>query len=554
MVKYLPSSTIPNTIKKLDLNFFPASLLTESHKVLGDEFTKLTNRIQTGYVKVFWNHYGTIKKNKHKKRKDSFAMGRKEVESNFTEAKDFAAVNDNGYYLVPFETKHGVSENRYKVRRQDEDGSIYCEPTGWLVRTVAAANGRYVNGFKLSPKINELMSNWYVEPVDDKPRGFVNSNGASITDVVNRNGGAVFRTRSRVPKGVNINTDVRINKQALLKHKKLLQPLFQYLKDNKIEVVVKDTNEWNIVKKMLITNNDSISIEIHTELPGDLGGGKVNIDTITPLQSLLYKDIKTEGVEQRLVEIDRMLVTQRESVTPTIPVIYTEAITGRYTADGGVLQGYHKSTRYSALSGCYEYDIEAAHQNILLQLLKHKGVDFPELAMMKEYVDNKQAIRVQLSTDLGTSVDIIKAIINLLTYGGTLSRNKQYCTLYEVCDNDSELLEKVVTNQWLQKYAKAFDESHKYLVGKKVYITNAVGIKKEVKPRKKGKALAHILQGCERQVLDAIVKHSNRDDIALLVHDCAVFYNRQSSEELSKIVLEETGFNLEFSEDKYTDE
>jgi|GEM_PF-865173 len=551
LVKYLPSSTIPNIIKKLDLNFFPASLLTESHKVLGDEFTKLTNRIQTGYVKVFWNHYGTIKKNKHKKRKDSFAMGRKEVESNFTEAKDFAAINDNGYYLVPFETKHGVSENRYKVRRQDEDGSIYCEPTGWLVRTVAAANGRYVNGFKLSPKINELMNDWYVEPMDNKPRGFINSNGASITDVVNRNGGAVFRTRSRVPKGVNINTDVRVNKQALLKHKKLLQPLFQYLKDNKIEVVVKDTNEWNVVKKMLITNNDSISIENYTELPGDLGGGKVNINTITPLQSLLYKDIKTEGVEQRLVEIDRILVTQRENIAPAIPVIYTEAITGRYTAEGGVLQGYHKSVRYSALSGCYEYDLEAAHQNILLQLLGRKGADFPELDTMKEYVNNKSAIRVQLAKELKTDIALVKRVINSLTYGGALCKTK-HCKLPEICDGDIELINRVSSNEWLKDFAKAFVKAHNHLVDDSKDITNAVGIK--VESRGRGVNMAHILQGCERQVLDAVIRHSNRDDIALLVHDCVVFYKRQLPEELSRIVLEETGFELEFSEDKYTDE
>jgi len=111
-----------------------------------------------------------------------------------------------------------------------------------------------------------------------------------------------------------------------------------------------------------------------------------------------------------------------------------------------------------------------------------------------------------------------------------------------------------VSNKWFKRYSKAFNESHKRLVGKSINIRNAVGIDKEVRARKKGKALAHILQGCERQVLDAVIKHSNRNDIALLVHDCVVFYNRQSPEELSRIVLEETGFNLEFSEDKYTDE
>jgi hypothetical protein len=78
---------------------------------------------------------------------------------------------------------------------------------------------------------------------------------------------------------------------------------------------------------------------------------------------------------------------------------------------------------------------------------------------------------------------------------------------------------------------------------------NAVGIKFE----KDGDAreLAHILQGYERLVLDVIIKHSNREDIALLIHDCVVFYNKQSTTELSRVVKEETGLELEFSEGEY---
>ena len=63
--------------------------------------------------------------------------------------------------------------------------------------------------------------------------------------------------------------------------------------------------------------------------------------------------------------------------------------------------------------------------------------------------------------------------------------------------------------------------------------------------------MAHILQGYERQVIDAIIKHLDRSNIALLVHDCIVTYDRISPKLLSDIVQQETGFNLEFSEEKY---
>jgi len=63
--------------------------------------------------------------------------------------------------------------------------------------------------------------------------------------------------------------------------------------------------------------------------------------------------------------------------------------------------------------------------------------------------------------------------------------------------------------------------------------------------------MAHILQGYERQVLDVVIKHSDRNNIALLLHDCVVLYNKVSPNWLSDIVKQETGFDLEFSKEKY---
>ena len=49
--------------KKLDLDFYSKSLFAEVSKVLGDEFSRLPERIQTGYVKVFEYHSGIIRHN-----------------------------------------------------------------------------------------------------------------------------------------------------------------------------------------------------------------------------------------------------------------------------------------------------------------------------------------------------------------------------------------------------------------------------------------------------------------------------------------------------------
>ena len=63
--------------------------------------------------------------------------------------------------------------------------------------------------------------------------------------------------------------------------------------------------------------------------------------------------------------------------------------------------------------------------------------------------------------------------------------------------------------------------------------------------------MAHILQGCERLVLDVLIKHSKPKNVALLIHDCIVYYTPKNPSDLSRIVFENTGFDLEFSEEPY---
>jgi hypothetical protein len=99
-----------------------------------------------------------------------------------------------------------------------------------------------------------------------------------------------------------------------------------------------------------------------------------------------------------------------------------------------------------------------------------------------------------------------------------------------------------------------YPDTNKPYTGNLDVINNDWGVDAvEIKFEKDGEAseLAHILQGYERLVLDVIIKHSNREDIALLVHDCVVFYNKQSTDRLSQIVEQETGLRLAFSEEEY---
>ena len=103
--------------KKLDLDFYSKSLYSEVSKVLGNEFRRLPERIQTGYVKVFEYHSGIIRHNQHKKLPDSFAMGGDEVKRYFTDRRDFRSVNDTGYWLKPKLNRYGLIDEKYILKR-----------------------------------------------------------------------------------------------------------------------------------------------------------------------------------------------------------------------------------------------------------------------------------------------------------------------------------------------------------------------------------------------------------------------------------------------------
>ena len=546
-------------LKPPSTDIFPSSLLLESRKILGEEFTKLPKKIQTGYALVFWNHSGLIRHNTHNRRSDSFSMNAKEISCYFTDPRNFRAVNDNGYYLKQKYTRHSAIEGQYVALRKEAEGAWYCEPTKWVIKTSEAFKGwtevgviGSFNGYILNSKVQRFIEAWFAQPESELPqiRGMINQHGDSVKQIASYYGGAIHRNLSKVSKAINIHEQVKINIESLQTHKEQLNHCQRALKYYETETLRKGSTNWSkVLNELAKIEARGGREEGHGESARTLGGVNVKNTYSISLQSIAMKDFTADRINERLVEINKLLATAREETSPVIPIFYEEARTGRYTAKNATLQGFHRSVRYAALRGCYEYDINAAHQNILIQLLDKRGIDFPELQVVRDYVKDKQKIRIELSEKLVTPIETVKRIIQALTYGAQLARNKKR-SIYDICEGDEELIERVITNQWLNQLSQTFIIAHKHLVGDKKIIKNAVGINSE-SLNGKAKAMAHILQGCERLVLDALIKHSKSTDVALLVHDCIVYYTPKNPSDLSKIVYESTGFNLKFSEEAY---
>lgn len=532
--------------RKFDTDFFPATLISEATKVLGEEFSNLPFRYQAGFVNIFWNHSEIIRHNQHSRKLDSFKMCGDEVERCFVDQRNFRAVNNNGYFLGYKKARLGSSDKPLLSRKR-RSGLVEHKPTGWVEQTYAA-HGNGVSrgqcpGYKLSTKVSVMMSEWAIKAEQqDNPQGMVNYKGERIEGVAEQYGGGIVRHLSNTLKVVNVNLLVKVDVKALNYHRTQLELVKSRLKAHEVDTLVKDDGHWSEVKAKLESLNQ------RNQSGSGLVGVKVQYVDDKPLESLAMKGFTVDGVSQRITEINRLLIISNQTGNSKIPITYHEVSTGRYHSNGSILQGYHKSVRYAALRGCYEYDLEAAHQNILIQLLDRQDASFDELNVVREYTANKSKIRIELAEELDTSVALVKTIIQELTYGAKLY-NHSSGAIFKTCDGNHQLIEKIVNNPWLKKLSASFLMAHRHLVGDDEHVMNAVGI--EVESKKKAKDMAHILQGYERLILDSLIANCNRRDIALLLHDCVVFYSKQSVDKLSLIVRKETGFNLMFSEERY---
>jgi hypothetical protein len=554
-----------------DFDYFAKSLYVEAELFLGDEFCKLPLRVRTGYIKAFYYNQTISRGNRHVNSYDSFTMNKKDTKRYFGDPQVFCDVNANGYWLRSKNGKYGPIDGKYVICKKNHEDGNECQPTKWFIKTKWAYQtsknhgvSGSTNGYKLSPKITELMSIWQAKLANgeykDTETALIDGKLNNIYDNEELKKGAIVRDKTAIDESINVNLMVDINIVSLNMYKELLTRLEEYFDANKIEGIVRGSKRWKEVEKEVKGRPLETEEEGRREAQGGStetqGTPKRHFHDHVAVKHLFDKDIEKQQVRDQLGEVNKILNYTRELNAPIMPVIYEEKSTGRYFAMHADLQGYRRSVRYSALEGCYEYDIEAAHQNILLEVFHRKEIDFKELDVIRDYIQNKSSIRDKLAKDLDIHKSLVKRVITGLTYGAKLVNNKK-TSLYKDCNGDHKVINRVIANEWLKSLATVFKETSFHLVNDKDDITNAVGINRPIKSKgkvegiNKSQAVAHILQGHEREVVDAVISHYDRNDIVLLLHDCVVFKDKVSSHEMSRIVAVETGFNLSFEEGAY---
>ncbi len=228
---------------------------------------------------------------------------------------------------------------------------------------------------------------------------------------------------------------------------------------------------------------------------------------------------------------------------------YTESTAGRlYAVGGATLQTVPREVRTAALRGCQDYDIENAHYGIIAQLAHRVGRPTPAI---DDYLLRKRAVRQQLVTDIDADIADIKQCLLALLYGATQRVTKVKGKPLAIADTlgqdkakalfDHPLFSALATE--IKTIRKPILESMEHhpgrLVnpfGKAIEITETPAIQ-----------LAHVLQGVEAMILDAVIQQHG-SNLRALMHDGWVSAEQLDREQLEQHIEKVTGFKVELEE------
>lgn len=254
-------------------------------------------------------------------------------------------------------------------------------------------------------------------------------------------------------------------------------------------------------------------------------------------------------------------------------VIYKKGNTGRLNSVTKIngkhypvltnYQGIKKIYRENIFKGFFEYDINTAAPVILSQL--YENFFNKKLKTVDEYIEKKTEYRKKWSNNLigndeKEKIKRIKSILTAIFFGASLEelykmgdKTKAHLTI----GKEEEELDKLKSNPKFLKLVLEVEElysslAEKYLTirkgKKKKRVTNILGITQLFKASEKNKAVAHIYQGYEVQILLSLFDKF-KDNTVLLIHD-AIFTNiKLDIDEVEKIAFKASGFNVKYEEE-----
>lgn len=226
---------------------------------------------------------------------------------------------------------------------------------------------------------------------------------------------------------------------------------------------------------------------------------------------------------------------------------YVESESGRLYGKNINLQTVPRSIKQAALHGMWEYDFSNCHYTILHQLAAQYGV---ECNAIGDYLERKREVRHQLMRDLGIGEQQAKDCLIALIYGARFShRAKDAIPRFIGKEKAERLYQHPLYVALRDDVAKARRELLLWWPRSRKRLQNAHG-KWILESKSPAQILAHLLQGIEAQMLEAVRKMDTAGHILLLQHDGFASRQRLDIPAMREAIKVATGFDMPIEEQR----
>lgn len=293
-----------------------------------------------------------------------------------------------------------------------------------------------------------------------------------------------------------------------------------------------------------------------------VGAVPVDLEALHHLESLLVQVLGAnarDGASQMLsFELEatrklRRLAETHVAGSGRILHRYRASPSGRLYAQNGLsLQTAPRRVRSFALNGLIDYDMEACHHNIFIQLGKQCGYQADAVAA---YVREKVDVRRELAQRIEMSLDDAKFVLLAILYGArtsvgrTLSNGRHENSIPErLGDERSKAL---FADKVFAGIARDVRAGRSAILSawprKALGIVNQVGKTLSIKGTSDEQKLAHLCQGVEAAALRSAIE-GDAGSVQLLMHDGFVTSKPIDMGAAEHRILFKTGFQLQLVE------
>jgi len=290
----------------------------------------------------------------------------------------------------------------------------------------------------------------------------------------------------------------------------------------------------------------------------------VNLDALSQLESFLVTaaSVGKESEARKAISFELEATRKLRHLAGTYPAgfgsilhRYRASASGRLYAQNGLsLQTVPRRVRSFALDGLIDYDMEACHHNIFIQLAGQCGY---QAKAVEAYVRDKSDVRRELAQRIEISVDDAKFVLLAVLYGAKTSVGRMFSNGHL----ENSIPERLGVERSKALFAdKAFAAIAGDIRAGRLVILNAwprrrggivnhVGRSLSITGSSDEQKLAHLCQGVEVGALRAAIE-SETDSVQLLMHDGFVTSKVIDMEAAEGRILARTGHRLRLVEKK----